>query len=106
MTFKLILIFYSLIYPLYQILPLSQCSEWKTSGEYHCIERCTVSTRNLGDVTLSNILTCPVVDGENIEFRPTGSGRPSSDDGDIEMRDYEKYFWDYCTPAETETLGS
>ena len=58
---------------------------------------------------MSNVLTCPVVDGRELEHVPkrSESGRPSST-GDydivIEYDEDDKYKWDYCTPAVTETL--
>ena len=40
-----------------------QCSEWMTSGGYHCIERCQESVRRMDNVEWSSVYTCPVVDG-------------------------------------------
>jgi len=75
-----------------------RCSEWTTSQGYHCIERCMISSRLIGEYGIDNVLTCPVVDGTNLEYKP----RPSSG---REMQEYDKYFWDYCTPSLKEALG-
>ena len=60
---------------------------------------------------MSNVLTCPVVDGTELEHVPkrSESGRPSSG-GDydivIEYDEDDKYKWDYCSPAQIEAVVS
>jgi len=45
---------------------------------------------------MDNVLTCPVVDGDIVH-------KPSSGFGG-EIKEYDKYFWDFCTPSLKEAL--
>lgn len=82
-----------------------ESAEWLTSGSLHCVERCSVSSRVVGNRSLPAVYTCPVVDGEHLQHWPAGhsaSGRPSV--GGATMGEDDQYPWDWCTPAVTESL--
>ena len=80
-----------------------RCSEWLTSSGYFCTERCSAGSRRLGSAVLENVLTCPVVDGVELEHRP-GYTTGQEYGEDRELSEDDKYKWDYCSPAEIEAV--
>ena len=78
-------------------------SEWLTSSGYFCTERCSAGSRRLGSAVLENVLTCPVVDGVELEHRP-GYTTGQEYGEDRELSEDDKYKWDYCSPAEIEAV--
>ena len=51
------------------------------------------------------MLTCPVVDGVELEHRP-GYSTGQQYEEDRELSEDDKYKWDYCIPAQIEAVVS
>jgi len=83
-------------------LGVVQGSEWKTSGGYHCTEKCKVGKRR----EIEEVFWCPVVDGSNKENKPVVPSRPNSQNPQIGITDEDKIKWDYCTPALVAAVGN
>ena len=97
------------------------CAEWLTSSGYVCTERCQVSyimspehypdsdmqagSHRLGNAVVDHVLTCPVVDGVELEHRP-GYSTGQEYNEDRELSEDDKYKWDYCSPAQVEAVVS
>ena len=56
-------------------------------------------SHRIGSVVMDNVLICPVVDRLELEHWPSSfTGQELSED--------DKYKWDYCSPAQIETIIS
>jgi len=81
------------------------CAEWLTSSGYVCTERCQAGSHRLGNAVVDHVLTCPVVDGVELEHRP-GYSTGQEYNEDRELSEDDKYKWDYCSPAQIEAVVS
>ena len=68
----------------------------------HCMQ---AGSHRLGNAVVDNVLTCPVVDGVELEHRP-GYSTGQEYEEDRELSEDDKYKWDYCSPAQIEAVVS
>ena len=68
----------------------------------HCMQ---AGSHRLGNAVVDNVLTCPVVDGVELQHRP-GYSTGQEYEEDRELSEDDKYKWDYCSPAQIEVVVS
>ena len=75
------------------------------SLEHYPDSEMQAGSHRLGNAVVDHVLTCPVVDGGELEHRP-GYSTGQEYNEDRELSEDDKYKWDYCSPAQVEAVVS
>ena len=75
------------------------------SLEHYPDSEMQAGSHRLGNAVVDHVLTCPVVDGVELEHRP-GYSTGQEYNEDRELSEDDKYKWDYCSPAQVEAVVS